>query len=218
VTVIASTGHDRPVHSDPSGADPTPPPVTGTVALLLAAGAGSRFAGPTHKLLAPLADRTVVDHAVDAALRAGIGPVLVVTGAVRPPLPEGAIEVPHPDWADGQATSLQRGIAAARALGASAVVVGLADQPGIEPASWAAVARSNAPIAVATYDGRRGNPVRLHAHVWPLLPRTGDEGARRLIRDRPDLVEPVPCRGSATDIDTVEDLHRWQSNSSTNSP
>lgn len=192
--------------------------MTGTVAVLLAAGAGSRFRGPTHKLLAPLADRTVVDHAVDAALRAGIGPVLVVTGAVRPELPEGAIEVPHPDWAEGQATSLQRGIAAARALGASAVVVGLADQPGIEPASWRAVAGSSAPIAVATYDGRRGNPVRLHAHVWPLLPPTGDEGARRLIRDRPDLVEPVPCRGSATDIDTVEDLHRWQSNSSTNSP
>ncbi len=196
-------------------------PVTGeplTVAILLAAGAGSRFTGPVHKLLAPLDDSTVAEHAIDAAVRSRIGPVLVVTGAVRPPIPPGAVPVPNPDWAEGQASSLQRGIAAARALGATAVVVGLADQPGVAPETWEALARSRSPIAVATYDGRRGNPVRLHAHVWPLLPHTGDEGARGIIRGHPELVEPVPCRGSATDIDTVEDLQRWQSNSSTNSP
>ncbi len=189
-----------------------------TVALLLAAGAGSRFGGTGHKLDATIDGRSVALRALTAAVDAGIGPVLVVTGAHRIALPAGATEVHNPDWADGQITSVRRGIAAARELGATAVVVGLADQPFVTADAWRAVAASTSPIAVATYDGQRGNPVRLDETVWQLLPESGDEGARTLIRIRPDLVEQIPCAGSPADIDTEEDLRRWQKNSSTNSP
>jgi molybdenum cofactor cytidylyltransferase len=184
--------------------------------ILLAAGAGSRFRGDVHKLTAELRGRPVVAWAIESALAAALDGLVVVTGAVDLDLPDAVIHVPNPRWAEGQATSLQAGIAAALERGADAVVVGLGDQPFVTAEAWSDVVRHPTPIAIATYDGRRGNPVRLHRDVWPLLPRSGDEGARRLIALRPELVGEVACRGSAADIDTMEDLHQW--NSSTNSP
>lgn len=188
------------------------------VAVVLAAGAGSRFRGPTHKLDATVGGRAVVARAVETALAAGIGPVVVVTaGQLRTDLHPSVVHVINDRWAEGQITSLRTGIEAADALGADAVVVGLGDQPFVTADAWRAVAATDAPIAVATYDGRRGHPVRLRRDVWPLLPETGDEGARSLMRLRPDLVAAVPCDGSPIDIDTVEDLRRWQNDSSTSS-
>jgi CTP:molybdopterin cytidylyltransferase MocA len=184
------------------------------VAVLLAAGGGTRFAGATHKLLAMLDGRPVFEHAVESVLAADVGAVVVVTGGVELALPDGVTVAHNPAWADGQATSLRAGVEAAAALGAEAVVVGLADQPFVPPAAWRAVATAPAewPIVVAAYDGRRGpNPVRLARSMWPSLPMSGDEGARSLIRGNPSLVREVPCSGSAADIDTLEDLNRWTS-------
>jgi molybdenum cofactor cytidylyltransferase len=183
------------------------------VAVVLAAGAGSRFLGPTHKLLAPFRGHTVVEAAVAAAVTAGIGPVVVVTGAVELPIvssaDSGAILVHNPRWAEGQATSVQVGIEHARSLGADSVVVGLGDQPLVTPEAWRSVAAATTAIAVATYEGERGNPVKLDASVWAELPTSGDHGARHLIRLRPELVSEVACAGSSADIDTQEDLDRW---------
>jgi CTP:molybdopterin cytidylyltransferase MocA len=188
-----------------------------TAAVILAAGAGSRFAGPTHKLLAPLGGRTVVELAVGAAAAAGFDEVIVVTGAAPLPALTGVTLVANPHWSDGQAGSLQVALAHAAAAGHDAVVVGLGDQPGIPSEAWRRVAATTAtPIAVATYDGRRRNPVRLARSVWPLLPTEGDEGARVVVRSRPELVTEVACPGHPADIDTTEDLRRWSS--STTSP
>ena len=182
-----------------------------TAAVVLAAGAGSRFAGPGHKLLAEIDGRPLVSHVLDAVVEAGIGPIVVVTGAaeIEELLPDGVTAVSNPRWAEGQATSLAVGVAAADRIGADAVVVGLGDQPGIPAEAWRRVAASTSPIAVATYGDRRRNPVRLARSVWAMLPTDGDAGARDLVRARPDLVERVACPGSPDDIDTQEDLQRW---------
>ena len=177
-----------------------------TAALVLAAGGGTRFGGDGHKLLAPFRGRPLVAWALEAA--GGLDELLVVTGAVALDLPPGAREVHNPRWAEGQATSLAAGLDAA--AGHDAVVVGLGDQPLIPAEAWHLVAASTAtPIAVATYAGQRRNPVRFAAEVWDLLPREGDEGARTVLRGRPDLVTEVACPGDPADVDTQEDLATW---------
>ena len=187
-------------------------PVT-TTAVLLAAGGGTRFAGPTHKLLAMLAGRPVFRHALDHLVEAGLDSVIVVTGAATLDIGDRSVTVVHnPRWQDGQAGSLNVGLAEAAANGSDFVVVGLADQPFIPASAWRAIAhaRSIAPIVVATYNGVRGpSPVRLHHSVWPHLPTEGDEGARTLMRLHPEWVDELACEGSAADIDTLEDLGQW---------
>jgi molybdenum cofactor cytidylyltransferase len=207
---------------------------TRTAAVILAAGAGSRFSvgvaghpdpalrfGPEastaggesagSKLRVHWNGRPVITWAIDAAVQAGLDATFVVTGAAELDdlLPSGVIPVANPAWAAGQAGSLQAAISAARAGGFGAVVVGLGDQPGIPPDAWQAVAASPAAIAVATYQGRRRNPVRLAQEVWALLPTSGDVGARPVMAEHPELVAEVPCQGNPGDIDTVEDLRPW---------
>jgi molybdenum cofactor cytidylyltransferase len=183
-------------------------------AAVLAAGSGSRFeagSDAAHKLLVGWRGRPLVWTAAANALESGLSPVWVVAGAVdlTGSLPDGVTVLANPGWAEGQATSLQVAVAAARRAGLDALVVGLGDQPMVTPQAWAAVAGAGAPIAVATYDGQRRNPVCLAAAVWDLLPATGDQGARVLINQRPDLVREVPCQGDPADIDTREDLLTW---------
>lgn len=179
-------------------------------AVLLAAGGGTRFVGDTHKLLAEVQGRAVLSHALDAVLASGLD-TYVVTGAVDIDhlLPASVTVVHNPHWADGQAVSVRAGIAAAGADGHDAVVIGLADQPFVTASAWRAVADADAPIAVATYDGTRGNPVRLGEQVWSLLPAFGDEVGRAVMRSRPELVTEIRCGGDPADIDTLEDLRRW---------
>jgi molybdenum cofactor cytidylyltransferase len=179
-------------------------------AVVLAAGGSSRFRDG-NKLLAPFRGRPLVVWAVEQAAAAGLDETVVVTGAISlaDVLPDGVTVVDNPSWAEGQATSLQTAIAYAGGAGHEAIVVGLGDQPFVGTEAWAAVAAAAWPIAVASYDGRRRNPVKLSREVWPLLPTEGDEGARALMRDRPALVGAVPCSGDPADVDTVEDLEQW---------
>ncbi len=189
-----------------------------SVAALLAAGAGTRFTGASHKLQATLHGRPLWEWALQRVAGAGFDHVVVVTGALDLALPadvEPTVVVRHnPDWARGQATSVRVAIATARELGADCITIGLADQPFVTAQAWRAVgaADDDCRVVVATYDGRPGpHPVRLHADVWPLLPDDGDEGARSLLELHPEWVCRVPCLGSVDDIDTVEDLARWKS-------
>ncbi|HEX8083139.1 MAG TPA: NTP transferase domain-containing protein [Solirubrobacteraceae bacterium] len=178
-------------------------------ALILAAGAGTRF-GDDAKLLAELHGRPVVAHVVEAArAAASVARVVVVVGArgerLRPALAHPSGDGPLaildcPDWRDGQSASLRCGLAALE--GAERVVVLLGDQPGVTAAAIDRIA-AESPGTRASYDGRPGHPALLGPEQIEAAQRLrGDEGLRALAWR---LVECGDVADGA-DVDTLEDL------------
>ena len=185
---------------------------------MLAAGRGLRFGGPQPKPLALFGGRPLVVRAVETAIASGLAPVLVVVSdhrvedALSDYVASGAIATARNDDPEQGISSSLR--AALRNFQddqlVEGVVVGLADQPLVGAGAYVRVARAfadGARLAVATYEGSRGNPVLVGREHWAEAQGlTGDEGARVLMR-RHGAVE-VPCDGTGepTDVDTPEDL------------
>lgn len=190
---------------------------TGISAILLAAGAGSRFGG--GKLLAEFRGKPLISATLDGLRGAPVDEVISVLGSGARELrsvceAHGARVVENPDWERGQSTSVRAGLEACSPETRAAVVL-LADQPLVGAGAVARlveVFEGGAKVAVATYNGKRRNPVLFSREVWPLLlsELSGDEGARSIMRNHPELVTEVPCDGVAdpADVDTIEDLRR----------
>ena len=192
---------------------------TGVSAILLAAGAGSRFGG--GKLLAPFRGRSLIEVSLANLADAPVDETVVVVGDDAGRLraacePYGVAVVENPDWAQGQSTSVRVGL---EALGpeALAAVVLLADQPLVGAGAVRRLVEAfegGAEVATATYGGRPRNPVLFSRGVWPMLVAelAGDEGARPFLRRHPELVVRVPCDGvgDPADVDTAEDLRRLE--------
>lgn len=185
-------------------------------ALVLAAGAASRFG--SCKLLAPLGDRPVLQHTLDAVALAGVSSVVVVLGDEAAAV-EAAVEWdgerrvvnPHPEH--GLASSIRVGLdEVALDSTADAVLVVLGDQPALRPevirAVLAAGASSAQPIVRAHYaDDPAPNPVLLRRGAWALAAGlSGDRGFGALLASRPDLVLAVDVTGHNPDVDTPDDL------------
>ena len=193
--------------------------MSGVSAVLLAAGAGSRFGG--GKLLASMRGRPLIEVTLSGLRGAPVDEIMVVVGKDAKELrsvcePYGARVIENPDWARGMSTSVRAGLLACAPL-AQAAVVALADQPLVGAEAVARLVEAfedGAKVAVATYGGERRNPVLFDREVWPLLLRglSGDKGARVVLERHPELVTEVPCDDVAdpTDVDTVEDLRRLE--------
>ena len=184
-----------------------------TLGVLLAAGSGTRFLGSQHKLLSHIDGQTIFSRSLSAMTGSHLDGFIVVSGAVDLSDQIGDVEeVQNPNWKSGQRSSVITAMQFARMHGYDAIVVGLADQPFLTSEAWTNVASSTSPIAIATYNGARGNPVRLHSSVWDTfedLDADPDAGARSLIHLHPELVRGVVCEGNSADIDTTEDLDTW---------
>lgn len=191
--------------------------MSGVSAILLAAGAGSRFGG--DKLLAEFEGRPLIEHALATLRDAPVDETVVVVGGDARRLrevcePYEVRIVENKDWVEGQSTSVQAGLRA-MSPGARAAVVSLADQPLVGTGAVERLSKAferGAKVAVASYDGQRRNPVLFAREVWPLLIEelSGDEGARAVLRHHPELVTEVACDGvgDPVDVDTQEDLFR----------
>ena len=190
-------------------------PTRSVAAVVLAAGLGTRMGGGLAKPLVPFRGRPLVAHALDAAIASGLVPVALVVGndadTVAALAPSGVRVVLNARYAEGIGTSL---VAVLEAFAAdddvTAVCVGLADQPLVGPDAYRRLATAHcdgADLAVATYGGRRANPVLVGRSHWAEA-RTlaGDAGARVLLARHPVVEVPCDGTGDPTDVDTPEDL------------
>jgi CTP:molybdopterin cytidylyltransferase MocA len=166
--------------------------VSPVAAVVLAAGAATRYGSPKQRVFLP-----AVLERLGAA--ASIGDVVVVSGAHH--LEADARVVRCESWEDGPGASLRCGLEALPPAVEAAVVV-LADGPRLSPAAVDRVVeawrRRAGTIVAASYGGRRGHPIVLDRSRWADVP---DEGARALT---PVLVA-CDDLGAPGDIDVPSD-------------
>jgi molybdenum cofactor cytidylyltransferase/nicotine blue oxidoreductase len=153
----------------------------------------------------------LIDRAVAAARDGGCDPVYAVVR--QGTAISGARAVVNPDPDRGMRSSLTLAVDAAAGR-ADALAVLLVDQPGIGADAVRAVVAAWSPgrIAVGRYAGRRGHPIVMAEQLWrAALTLAGrDDGARTLLRSRPDLVVEVDVPGDPTDLDTPQDVTAWE--------
>ena len=154
-------------------------------AVVLAAGAATRYGGPKQRELLPAV--------LTALSRSTVDDVVVVSGAYPlDPAPAEGLRVVHADdWADGPGASLRRGLAALDEAVTHALVV-LADGPALDPCAVERVIeqRGLGPVVAATYDGTRSHPVVLARSVWASVPDDGGRAFDPVLVDCSDLQPP----------------------------
>jgi molybdenum cofactor cytidylyltransferase len=208
----------RPQPRDAALPEPKAPRAPRIAAIVLAAGRSTRMG--SNKLLEPVAGKPMVAHVVDAVLASAARPVIVVTGhqavAVEAALTGRAVSfVPNPDFADGIAGSLRRGLAALPP-GIDGAVVCLGDMPDVLGLHIDRLIAAFNPvegraICVPTVHGKRGNPVLFGAEFFAEMREVqGDTGAKHLIGAHADVVCEVAIDDPAVleDVDTPEALAR----------
>ncbi|MFE5311009.1 NTP transferase domain-containing protein [Isoptericola sp. NPDC056605] len=209
---------------------PAAPPLpdrTSDVAVLLAAGAGTRL-GRGPKALLPHRGRPLVEHVTAALLAGGCDAVVVVLGAgaerVRAAASldgPGVRVVLNPGWATGMASSLRAGVAAALeprdGVPPARLVVAHVDQPGVTSDDVARLLAAHRPGRVTASRWadapdrdrpRWSHPLVLDAALAApaAASAVGDAGARAFLRAHADLIDVVTHPGDGRDVDTEADL------------
>jgi len=148
-------------------------------AVVLAAGAASRYGSPKQRLFLP--------RVLEALRATAVEEVVVVAGAHQ--IEANVRVVYSAEWERGPGASLRSGLAGLQP-GVEAAVVVLADGPDLDPRAvdrvievWRA---GGGDLLAATYDGvNRSHPVLIGLMAWDRIP---DAGARHL------ATVLVPCR------------------------
>ena len=164
-------------------------------AVVLAAGAATRFGSPKQLVLLP--------YVLERLENAPVDEVVIVSGAY--PIEEsdalhlnGARVVACADWATGPGASLRCGLAALGDEVGWALIV-LADGPYLDPRAIERVLahRDRADLVAASYDGVRSHPAVMARAVWGAIPDDGGRDLEAVLVPCDDLTPPG-------DIDTPD--------------
>jgi CTP:molybdopterin cytidylyltransferase MocA len=187
------------------------------VAIILAAGAGRRMG--KAKALVPWGNGSLLTHACALLARPGVVARVAVLGAAsarvlaEAPPPPGVTLVENDAWEDGMLSSVWRGLEAAEALGAEAVLIHPVDHPLVQPETVDRVVdalEGGAFAAVPAVGGRRGHPGGFGREAFESI-RTApsEEGVRAVLARHPGRVVHVEGdAGCRVGINTPEDYRR----------
>ena len=177
-----------------------------------AAGRGSRFGGPLHKLQQAFEGSTVLGTTLRRAVETQL-PVVVVTTAALAPLAgrvlaqRDIVVLSDGEAARGMGASIAAGVA--ERSGAPGWLVLPGDMPLVRPGTMLSVASALEHHAVvhAQHRGRRGHPVGFAAELYSeLVLLDGDDGARRIMLRYPAHGCEIGDPGVLLDVDTHGDL------------
>ena len=197
----------------------SPPAEAKVAGIILAAGASRRM-GSVNKLLASIAGKPLVRHAVESFVATSLSPIIAVVGYESDKV-AGALEglpvqlVFNPDHATGQGSSVAVGVEALD-NNVTDAMIGLGDMPLLPSALLDSLIHTHIGregharnITIPAFEGQRGNPVLWGKTFFPeLITLAGDRGGRQLLNDHKAAQHLIACDHSSVlrDVDTVDAL------------
>lgn len=187
--------------------------------LILGAGSSSRMGEP--KQLLEWRGKALVNHALDQAIQANAGPVVLVLGAkadlIQSKLRAGAYTVAvNEAWSTGMGSSIACGLRALLAEHGplAGVLITLVDQPLVASTHLKKIIqkfkKKSAPITVASYGDTLGVPALFSADLFPeLLTLSGQKGAKAMISKYSKTLTKLPLPAALIDLDTPEEWHAF---------
>ena len=166
-----------------------------------------RFGGP--KAPYEFNGERLIDRAVRILSEGGCDPIGVVLGAWVGHV-NNAVMLINESWPEGMGSSLRTGLTwVEEETDADYALITLVDLPGLTGEAVERVVDAAPGIAVATFHGRRGHPVRIpREHFRALLDTvSGDEGARTFLAGRMDVtLVDVSDVADGLDLDHAPDV------------
>ncbi|MEP7144317.1 MAG: nucleotidyltransferase family protein [Ferruginibacter sp.] len=183
--------------------------------VLLAAGSSARMGKPKQLLL--YKGKTLLQHAVDAAIGTGAKPVVAVLGAnpellIKEIAAKKVTVVINYGWKEGMGSSIRCGLQKLLGInpGVHAAILMVCDQPFVTVKLLEELVekyhKTGKPVIACSYENSRGTPALFDKTIFAaLLALKGDGGAKRIIKGNPDWVNVVNFPLGNIDIDTDPD-------------
>ena len=197
----------------------SPPAGAKVAGIILAAGASRRM-GSVNKLLASIAGKPLVRHAVESFVATSLSPIIVVVGYESDKVAAALEGLPvqlvfNPDHATGQGSSVGVGVEALD-NNVTDAMIGLGDMPLLPSTLLDSLIQTHIGreghafnITIPAFEGQRGNPVLWGKTFFPeLITLAGDRGGRQLLNDHKAAQHLIACDHSSVlrDVDTVDAL------------
>lgn len=186
--------------------------------LIPAAGASERLGQP--KQLVRFKSKALIQNAVNTAHSIAPGEIIVVTGANAPAIKDavkhGQVRWVHnSNWKAGMGSSIGAG-AADISHASCAVMILLCDQWRLETSDLRLMAetwQSNPERIICARANKQNMPPVIFpiCFLGELQALEGENGARDILKDKPEMLIPVPLKNAQFDLDTTAGLNRLKS-------